>query len=98
MLLVKHKMLNVENIEMPESRKECVEVKEQLATRKDVNCQEDEQNILKNSTADGGYPPLCEEDLQPRKKRAAQFNLRKSLAWDQAFFTSEGTTLYITLV
>ncbi|XP_059073015.1 uncharacterized protein LOC131873913 [Cryptomeria japonica] len=76
----------------PKSKKECGESKEQLVTSKDVvNCEVDKQNIMTNPAIEGGYPPLCEEDLQPkRKKRAAQLNLRKSLAWDQAFFTSEG--------
>ncbi|XP_031271172.1 uncharacterized protein LOC116129592 [Pistacia vera] len=30
------------------------------------------------------------ESLEPGKTRSGQYNLRKSLAWDNAFFTSEG--------
>lgn len=52
---------------------------------------EDKHNDMSSSAAEGDHPPLCEEDDQPKKKRrGGQYNLRKSLAWDKAFFTNEG--------
>lgn len=42
-------------------------------------------------------PKLSVEPHQKkRKKKGAGFNLRKSLAWDRAFFTEEGDTCFLT--
>lgn len=35
------------------------------------------------------------ESSEPEKTRSGKYNLRKSLAWDNAFFTSEGMLLSI---
>lgn len=40
---------------------------------------------------DGHLPELCESTEPERNQRNGRYNLRKSLAWDSAFFTSAGT-------
>lgn len=39
---------------------------------------------------DGHLPELCESTEPERNQRNGRYNLRKSLAWDSAFFTSAG--------
>lgn len=36
-----------------------------------------------------------EPQQMKRKKKGGGYNLRKSLAWDRAFFTEEGALVYI---
>jgi len=56
-----------------------------------LNCVADKQDNGTSSAMEGEQPLLSKEPVQPtRKRRAGQCNLRKSLAWDKAFFTSEG--------
>lgn len=56
-----------------------------------LNCGADKQNSGSSLAMEGEQPQLCIDAVQPKKKRrAGQCNLRKSLAWDKAFFTSEG--------
>ncbi|KAK4408542.1 hypothetical protein Sango_0435200 [Sesamum angolense] len=55
-------------------------------TSKEGSCFKENININKSET-----PKLTLEPLQmKRKKKGAGYNLRKSLAWDRAFFTEEG--------
>ncbi|KAK4441142.1 hypothetical protein Salat_0449100 [Sesamum alatum] len=55
-------------------------------TSNEGSCFKENININKSET-----PKLTLEPLQmKRKKKGAGYNLRKSLAWDRAFFTEEG--------
>ncbi|CAI9770845.1 unnamed protein product [Fraxinus pennsylvanica] len=57
------------------------------------SCFKDNINIIKSDTA-----KLSAEPLQMnRKKKGGGYNLRKSLAWDRAFFTEEGVLDHIEL-
>ena len=56
-----------------------------------LNCGADKLNNGTSSAMEGKQSQLSKEAVQPiRKRRAGQCNLRKTLAWDKAFFTSEG--------
>ncbi|KAK6144501.1 hypothetical protein DH2020_021321 [Rehmannia glutinosa] len=55
-------------------------------TSNESSCFKENININKSEN-----PKLCLEPLQmKRKKKGGGYNLRKSLAWDKAFFTEEG--------
>ncbi|KAL3649365.1 hypothetical protein CASFOL_005768 [Castilleja foliolosa] len=55
-------------------------------TASESSCFKENNNIYKSES-----PKLCVEPLQmKRKKKFGGYNLRKSLAWDKAFFTEEG--------
>lgn len=51
----------------------------------------DSINIEKNNSSKAEAPKLSVERQQmKRKKKGGGYNLRKSLAWDRAFFIEEG--------
>ena len=50
-----------------------------------LSCQD-----ISDKTADVDLPLLTEEPVLKTKKKKNGFNLRKSLAWNNAFITEEG--------
>ena len=48
------------------------------------------ENLHNNDKKSGGHNLSLEPQKMKRSKKAGGYNLRKSLAWDKAFFTEEG--------
>lgn len=54
---------------------------------------------ISNTETKSELPKLSMEPHQmKRKKKAGGYNLRKSLAWDRAFFTEEGIAHFLTSI
>ena len=80
---------SVGNFGIAKSTKGGKENKKYSALDDDFNCGANKEDNGTSSNMKGEQPLLSKEVQPTRKIRASHCNLRKSLAWDKAFFISE---------